>query len=271
MAKQDKNIWQKIGTGLGGFAAPFLGDYQWQQRQTQLEQQQAQQVFQNWLMGQMMGIKTIGLGGLSPDLGITGISLGGTTPRITIGQTPESKARQEIETTQEKKAEEVKNEINSINNMVATVFDAANRLIPAPKDIAQAEKLGIKRGAQTTSILGIRPQRLLGWSDEDALAFEQIKKGEATPLIRSLGEKGMLTNQDIQRALELMPGLSDSVKLRKTKQEELGKFLNSKIKAYYKETAFTNEQEDLISQYMKKYQGKNRESIIAAMQKQGIL
>ncbi|KYK25702.1 hypothetical protein AYK26_07740 [Euryarchaeota archaeon SM23-78] len=42
------NIWQRIGLGLSGFAAPFLGDTQWGQRQAQLE-------FEKWKANKMYG------------------------------------------------------------------------------------------------------------------------------------------------------------------------------------------------------------------------
>ena len=176
------------------------------------------------------------IGGKKPEGGATWQPSRFTYGGITF-ESPEyleQKAEREIRTAQEKKAEETRAEMTAVDNMAIAVWDAANRLIPAPEIVKEAERKGIERKAKTISIFGIRPQRAFGISDEDALAFEQIKRGEATPLIRALGEKGMLTNQDIQRALELMPGLSDSKKLRQTKKQELSTFLKSKIKAYYK-------------------------------------
>lgn len=54
--KRKKNVWQKIGLGLSGFSAPFLGDTQWLQRQKQMEaeQEKAKEEFMKWKAEQHM-------------------------------------------------------------------------------------------------------------------------------------------------------------------------------------------------------------------------
>ncbi len=204
-------------------------------------------------------------------LGVTGATLDPETgeAKLTFGETPESKQVREVKTAQEKKVIEVTAESQAVDNMISAVWNAADRLVPAPEDVGEAERLGWKRGASTANIFGIRPQRAFGISDESALGFEQIKKAQATPLIRALGEKGMLTNQDIQRAYNMMPTFGDSKILRNTKKEEMTKFLKSRISAYSQKggIASLNVDENLVQRYMKKYPDRSKEEIISAIQR----
>jgi hypothetical protein len=187
------------------------------------------------MMSQIMPYLALaGKVGGNSGIGLTGFNVGASgKPSLTFGETPESKQKREVETASEKKSSEIEKEMQSIDSMVESIYKTANELIPAVESPAEAEKLGIKRGLGSASILGMRPQRLIGLSDENTIAYNEIMKAEATPIIRSMGEKGMLTNQDIERALGLFPKNSDSTKLRKTRRDKLAEFLKSKIKVYY--------------------------------------
>lgn len=202
------NALEAIGSSMAGFAAPFLGQT-W--TNPYARKQQTIDPMMMWMMKQ------------------------GVTEQSQV-EGEKRRAKLAVETAGEKKSEDIKKETLSIDNMVSTLFDTAERLIPAVEDPKKAELLGMKRSLGSASILGIRPQRLFGGSNEDVIAYNETMKAEATPIIRSMGEKGMLTNQDIERALGLFPKNSDSIKLRKTRREELGKFLKAKIEAYYKDT-----------------------------------
>lgn len=202
------NPLQALGAGMAGFAAPFLGQ-QWQN--PFLNKGGGIDPMMMWMMKQ------------------------GVTEQSQI-EGEKRRAKLAVETAGEKKATDIKRETLSIDNMVDTLFKTAENLIPAVEDPKKAEALGMKRSLGAASIFGMRPQRLFGASDENVIAYNETMKAEATPIIRSMGEKGMLTNQDIERALGLFPKNSDSIQLRKTRREELRKFLKSKIEVYYKDS-----------------------------------
>jgi len=45
-------------------------------------------------------------------------------------------------------------------------------------------------------------------TDEDAVLYQSLTMGTLAPMIRALGEKGTLANEDVARAIELMPKLT---------------------------------------------------------------
>ena len=208
-----------------------------------------------------------GQGETPSSIGMTGMSITSTgKPTFTFGETPQAKQERAVETAQQKKAATAKNEVQEIDNMVTNLFEAGNRLIPAIDDPKKAELVGAARSAGAMSLFGLRPQRALGLSDENVIAYNEIMKAEATPIIRSMGEKGMLTNQDIQRALGLFPKNSDSTQLRNTRKRELSTFLRSKVKAYYKEGANQDISEEDIQYTMQKH-GLSREEVLKRLGK----
>lgn len=189
------------------------------------------------ILAKQYGLDLGGGGATTPatsGLGVTGLSFGKSGARVELGETPGQKQTRELETKQQERGQQAGEEMSAVDAMAESIWSAADKLIPAEEIPAKAEQVGMVRKAKTASIFGIMPQRAFGVSDENALAYKQMIKAEATPFMRALGEKGMMTNQDIQRGLDLTPGLSDSKKLRQTKKEEFSKFIKSKIKAYHK-------------------------------------
>ncbi|MEN6414371.1 MAG: hypothetical protein ABFC84_16660 [Veillonellales bacterium] len=168
----------------------------------------------------------------------------------------------------DKKMSQMKIEATNLSNEAKGMIDAAwttaDKLIPSANTPKEAESAGVGRKAGSATIFGVRPQRLLGVSDENAITYQQFLDGTVSMMIRSLGEKGVLNSQDIKRAYNLMPGFSDTTKQRTTKKEELNNFLNSRIQSYTQKKgqeviptqtaggstpSFTNEQEAEASGY----------------------
>lgn len=143
-------------------------------------------------------------------------------------ETPEAKQEREISTGKSKKAEETKMEVQAIEGMVDSVWGKADSLIPATEGVQQAAITGIRKDIGTTKV-----GRLLGGADENAITFREFKEGTLSMLIRSLGEKGMLTDQDIARARDFEPSNWDTPKIRRDKKIAMKDFLKSKISAYY--------------------------------------
>lgn len=157
----------------------------------------------------------------------------GTAPRnakiLTPSQmeTPSQKQQRDIETTQKKKSQEVSGEMKSIDNMIDVVWKQADALIPAQEGLSQAATTGLGRKFGTTI-----PGRILGMGNENAVAFSEFQEGTLSMLIRSLGEKGMLTDQDIKRARQFEPSFYDTPTIRKLKRNSMAEFLKSKVSAY---------------------------------------
>jgi hypothetical protein len=150
--------------------------------------------------------------------------------------TDEGKIKKQAELAGSKKQIQMRTEATNLSNEAKGMLDAAwvtaDKLIPAANTPEEAEILGIKRKVGSASIFGMRPQRALGVSAENAVTYQQFLDGTVSMVIRSLGEKGVLNNQDIKRAYNLMPGFSETTLQRKTKKEELINFLDSRIQSY---------------------------------------
>lgn len=181
---------------------------------------------------------------------------------------PQFKAKEESA----KKAGEVKNEMDSIDNMVNVVWQKADELIPAATDLKQGAWQGLGRDIGKTKIA-----RLVGKGDENTIAFTDFQEGTLSMLIRSLGEKGMLTDKDIQRARQFEPNTWDSINVRSKKKTMMSDFLKSKVNAYYNNMNFNKnpitqgaEMETFIKENMQHY-GKSREEVIAALKKKGLM
>ena len=67
-------------------------------------------------------------------------------------------------------------------------------------------------------------------ADPDAAQLDSLVNGTLAPIIRSLGEKGALANEDVARARKLMPELTDSGKVAWRKLNSLKK-LFEKVKS----------------------------------------
>ena len=168
-------------------------------------------------------------------------------------QLDEQSVKKTIETQRLKNKQTASTEMKEINNMVDSLWNEANTLLPAQESGREAVFKGAERGFKGTAM-----GRLIVPSEEgeNVRAFTEARKALATPLIRSLGEKGMLTNQDVQRALNLMPTSSDTIKQRDTKKGILSRFLQSKVNAHFESIEF--DQEAIASEALEKESQKTK-------------
>lgn len=60
-----------------------------------------------------------------------------------------------------------------------------------------------------------------GGANPELARYDALRKGVTSQLAKSLGEAGVLTNQDIQRALDLIPSITDSPESGQLKLEQL--------------------------------------------------
>jgi hypothetical protein len=116
---------------------------------------------------------------------------------------------------------------------IEQVFASADRLIPADQSGPRAVVGGF--GRQLGAASGL---------DENARAFEQYKEGVLSITIRGLGERGVLTDQDVQRARMLLPAFGDSAVVRQTKKQELMTLLQSRLAQYGGEQRGASEEVD---------------------------
>ena len=110
-------------------------------------------------------------------------------------------------------------------------FEAKNALNLIEQVYQKADELVPPTGGGPLAVVG-GLARLAGGAvglDENARAFEQYKEGTLSLTIRGLGERGVLTDQDVARARKLLPNLTDSAVVRKTKQAALTELLRSRL------------------------------------------
>lgn len=129
---------------------------------------------------------------------------------------------------------ESEDEAREANALIDSIWETADRLIPAQNTPAEAESKGIQRTLGSMSILGMRPQRFVGKSDENAIVYKDYAEGTLSLLIRRLGEKGVLNKEDIARARQLIPKFNETKEQRLQRKKELNNLLNAKINSYYK-------------------------------------
>jgi hypothetical protein len=72
-----------------------------------------------------------------------------------------------------------------------------------------------------------RPVGAMLQTNTDAELLDGFIKGTLAPVIRSLGEKGTLANQDVERAIGLMPKLSDSVDVARGKIKQIRELIQN--------------------------------------------
>ena len=70
-------------------------------------------------------------------------------------------------------------------------------------------------------------------SNNDLALLESFKMGTLAPLIRAVGEKGNLANEDIQRALKLIPSTGEGAELPDTPSVAKGKI--KQLKQWFKD------------------------------------
>ena len=131
---------------------------------------------------------------------------------------------------------EAETQEKEVNAMIDSVWSKAEELIPAQKTGRAGVIKGIERSYRASGIgrffsggEGDKEQ-----TGEKARAYKDYQLGTLSLLIRSLGEKGVLTDQDIKRSKEFEPKFGDSITLRNTKREAMREFLKSKLKAHSK-------------------------------------
>lgn len=83
----------------------------------------------------------------------------------------------------------------------------------------------------------------LGLND-NAAAYNDFRNGIATQLAKALGESGSLSDQDIKRAITLIPGLNDTAGQAKLKLQQLRQVIDSSRQNIYS-LGGTEEEEDL--------------------------
>lgn len=110
-----------------------------------------------------------------------------------------------------------------MNNMVDSLWGQADKLIPSSENGPAAFTKGIATDIQTLPFIR---------ANEKALAYNGIKEGTLSLIIRKLGEKGTLTDQDVNRVRQFIPTASDSTESRNLKKEGMKQFISSKIKSY---------------------------------------
>lgn len=112
-----------------------------------------------------------------------------------------------------------------------TIQETANKLIPAPDTV----KLGPFESGFMGDVVGL--QRTLGnmplvrTEEKGVRAWEQYKASIGSIMARGFGERGVLTNVDIERVLKWLPKPDDTNQLRATNKENIRKFVAAKIKS----------------------------------------
>lgn len=101
----------------------------------------------------------------------------------------------------------------SAREIITTIENTADNLITATNAVEAA--------AQAASIGG----KILA-RDANAVLFKEQKKGLMSLLVRALGEKGVLTNTDIDRVRGLLPSIYDTVEIKNRKLNDLRNFID---------------------------------------------
>jgi hypothetical protein len=89
--------------------------------------------------------------------------------------------------------------LKSTENVLAEISALMAEVFPATGGATERIGGGIGRGLG--ALLQTHPK---------AAQLDSLIKGTLAPIIRALGEKGTLANQDVERAIKLLPGLLDS-------------------------------------------------------------
>lgn len=116
------------------------------------------------------------------------------------------------------KARATINEIGAARGVHAQMKDALDKL-----KLAEGPSNRVARGGKIAIEAMIQ-------SNPDAVAFETMKQGFLATISRATGERGVLTDQDVARARQLLPGLFDTREVANRKMGELVKFLDEREK-----------------------------------------
>jgi hypothetical protein len=116
-----------------------------------------------------------------------------------------------------------------LSDQLGKIYETADELIPA----ADMVKIGPFESGFMGSVRGL--QRSVGnlpfirTEDTGMGAWDGYSQGVLAILARGMGEKGVLTEQDIGRAKGLLPAPDDTVERRATKFRELKEFVDDRI------------------------------------------
>lgn len=119
--------------------------------------------------------------------------------RAQIGDTPRDlrergfRVRSESDKTREAQAQAAKATLQSLEKLADPVFTGQEGVGNRIWDDAQ------------------KTWNRIGQTDKDLVLFESFSNGTVAPLIRAVGEKGNMSNQDIQRGLALIPQAGDGL------------------------------------------------------------
>jgi len=215
-----KNIWDyigAIGTGLQGFSAPMLGDYQWGQKQQQLEaerqkfvQEQANQAAINRFLDGGMGI--------GQGVGITGgtIDLKTGETKLSMGLTPGAKSKQEVKT---QVAKDAMGRVQKLQELIPVLdqFQGYMKAIPTGTGI-EGRFQGLSMAA--SSPLQTNPFVATAMTQLDALR-PQIARG--------FGDVGNLSKPEQENAKKFIPQVADNAETRSLKGLGGLTFIRNKI------------------------------------------
>jgi len=113
-----------------------------------------------------------------------------------------------------------------------SLFEKADKDIPSMPEQKQAFKKGISRGLGSASVLGVVPAQVLGMADEGAMSYGQTKEAFGTQIARGLGERGVVTNQDVERIFQALPKNNDTTPVRQNNKLFIRKILSDRINQY---------------------------------------
>ena len=127
----------------------------------------------------------------------------GTTQQEVIGLSP-------LAPTQRQAA----SAFNSAREIINQIGKAADKIITADNFIqAQIQGVKLATGASTKA-------------NADAVLLESKKQGLISLLVRALGEKGVLTTQDVDRVRKLLPTFNDTREIKDRKFTDLRAFID---------------------------------------------
>ena len=113
-----------------------------------------------------------------------------------------------------------------------SIFQKADVDIPAQPTQEQAFKSGVRRGFGKFSVGGVIPSQMVGMQDPGATSFDQVKEAFGTQVARGLGERGVVTNQDVERIFKALPKDNDLDVTRKSNKEFIRKVISDRINQY---------------------------------------
>jgi hypothetical protein len=113
-----------------------------------------------------------------------------------------------------------------------SIFDKADVDIPAMPDQETAFKKGVSRGLGSAGAFGVVPAQAFGMADEGAMSFGNTKEAFGTQVARGLGERGVVTNQDVERIFRALPKNNDTVSVRTNNRVFIKKVLSDRINQY---------------------------------------